>query len=195
MSAVMYARCADEGNAGGKNLEGFEYQLHEIWYDMRELPIDSFMMDNGLITKFYKELDFNQDENFIKIATIHTFYKDKFLLGNEQIDRSGKDIARDIEFISTSELSDIIDDKDVLDDLRHEINLITSNPLLEFSQPSSCNPATVPNTDFNSIRDGDQMIFECQMTSSRAVINYTKSFELTDQYIKDVCRVEKKLTR
>ncbi|MFT4535612.1 MAG: hypothetical protein ACI9P5_002981 [Saprospiraceae bacterium] len=192
VSAVMYARCADEGNTGGKNLEGFEYQLHEIWYDMRELPIDSFMMDNGLITKFYKELDFDQDENFIKIATIHTFYKDKFLLGTEQIDRSGKDIARDIEFISTSELSDIIDDKDVLDDLRHEINLITSNPLLEFSQPSSCNPATVPNTDFNSIRDGDQMIFECQMTSSRAVINYTKSFELTDQYIKDVCRVDKR---
>ena len=32
----MYARCMSEKNNGGKDLEGFEYQKHEIWYDTKE---------------------------------------------------------------------------------------------------------------------------------------------------------------
>lgn len=188
VSAVMYARCNDEQNPKGNNLEGFEYQLHEIWYDKRELPIDSFTIATGTARDFYKKLDFNKDDNFVKIATIHTFYKDQFFIDSIQILRSGKDIARDIEFVPTEELAELINDKDLMDDLSKEITLITNNPLMEFSQPSECKTASLPNNDFNLVKEGDMMSFDCQMTSSRAVINYTKSFVLVDQYINEVCR-------
>ncbi|MEQ9590994.1 MAG: hypothetical protein RLN86_00255 [Cyclobacteriaceae bacterium] len=188
VSAVMYARCNDVDNDEGKKLEGFEYQLHEIWYDQRELPIDSFTMSSGQPKEFYKKLDFSKDDNFVKIATIHTFYSDQFVIDSLQIHRSGKDIARDVEFISNSELSKIINDKKVMNDLEGEISLITTNPLLEFSQPSECKSAPAPNVDFHMVREGDQMTFDCQMTTSRAVISYTKSFQLVDQYINEVCR-------
>jgi len=184
----MYARCTDDQNPKGKDLEGFEYQLHEIWYDKRELPIDSFTTVTGQAREFYKKLNFNQDDNFVKIATIHTFYKDQFHIDTNQILRSGKDIARDVEFVPTNELAEIIKDKELMDDLNKEIAHITNNPLLEFSQPSECRTASLPSNDFNLIKEGDEMSFDCQMTTSRAVISYTKSFVLIDQYINEVCR-------
>lgn len=186
--AIMYARCNDVENEDGRRLEGFEYQLHEIWYDLRELPIDSFTMSTGEPKEFYKKLDFSNDQNFVKIATIHTFYTDQFTIDSLLIHRSGKDIARDVEFISNEALSEIINDNEIMSDLKGEISLITTNSLLEFSQPSECNSASVPNADFHMVREGDEMSFDCQMTSSRAVINYTKSFVLVDQYINEVCR-------
>lgn len=35
------------GNPEGKFMEGYEYQKHEIWYDILERPIGEFILDDG----------------------------------------------------------------------------------------------------------------------------------------------------
>ncbi|MEP4532093.1 MAG: hypothetical protein ABJ004_03335 [Cyclobacteriaceae bacterium] len=186
--AIMFARCMGEKSDKGNIIEGYEYQRHEIWYDTREVPIDSFLLGNTDLRKFYVEMDFSKDESFVKIATIHTFYRDEFLIDSTQIHRTGRDIGRDIEFISPSELSAIFPNQNVISDLVNEINMITRDPLNDFSKPSSCNPAAVPNIDFHAVSAGDEMRFDCKMTTSRVTLNYTKTFVLQDQYIKNICR-------
>lgn len=186
--AIMYARCMGERSPKGDILEGYEYQKHEIWYDTEEIPIDSFLIGNSDLKPFYMAMDFNKQKNFVKIATIHTFYKDEFTIDSTVIHRTGRDVGRDIEFISKSELSTIFSDQNVTTDLVNEINMITRDPLNDFSKPSSCNPSPVVSEDFHTVNEGGEMTFNCQMTTSRVKINYTKVFVLKDQYIKNTCR-------
>lgn len=54
----MYTRCLSEKSTVENLLEGYEYQKHEIWYDRRELPIDSFF-EEGSYREFYQNLDFS----------------------------------------------------------------------------------------------------------------------------------------
>ncbi|MFT7233335.1 MAG: hypothetical protein ACI8TA_002560 [Cyclobacteriaceae bacterium] len=185
---IMYARCMSERSENGNVIEGYEYQRHEIWYDTREIPIDSFLLGNTDLRKFYMDMDFKKDENFVKIATIHTFYREEFRIDSAEIHRSGRDIGRDIEFISQDVLSEILPDQNVIADLVNEINMITRDPLNDFSKPSACNPAIVPDLDFHQVSAGDEMSFDCKMTTSRVTLNYTKTFVLKDQYIKNICR-------
>ncbi|MCM8569322.1 hypothetical protein NE848_08020 [Gramella jeungdoensis] len=188
--AVMYARCMDESSDDGKNFEGYEYQLHEIWYDKRELPIDSFLMaDNRTrIRESYKNSDFATDDNFVKIAYVHTFFRNGFSIDSTVINRKGKAIGRDIEFLPEETLMVNIESEKLVDELKSEINAIAKNRLEDFSKPISCQPSKVPNTDFHYIDKGDELSFKCQFTTGRFLIDYEKIFVLDDQYINNICR-------
>ena len=104
--AVMYARCMDETSSDGSLFEGYEYQLHEIWYDKRELPIDSFLVESNKtkIREEYNSMNLEEDENFIKIALVHTFFRNTFSIDSTLINRQGKVIGRDIEFLPNEDL-------------------------------------------------------------------------------------------
>lgn len=184
----MYARCMP-GEVSGNIFEGYEYQKHEIWYDKRELPIDSFLFKGNQLKEFYQDLDFSQHDQFVKVATVHTFFRNEFELRGDLIFRSGQVIGRDLEFVSTALLNEQFQDKDIISDLETQLNRIASSRLEDFSRPISCLPADTPNTDFHQISDGDEMSFSCQLTTSRVAMNYTKTFLLTNQYIKNSCRV------
>jgi hypothetical protein len=186
-NAVMYARCTPEQNSDGMKIKGYEYQKHEIWYDKRELPISSFIQENGLPREAYIELNFNRNKNFIKIATIHSFYENDFIVGTNVIERAGKDIGRDVEIIPLPSLREKLSDEVILQDLMQELNLITRDPLLDFSRPSSCEPAKVPRDNYNALAEGDEMVFECSMTTASFPVKYIKTYQLRDQYIKERC--------
>ncbi|MCG9971931.1 hypothetical protein [Christiangramia crocea] len=188
--AVMYARCMDESSDDGKNFEGYEYQLHEIWYDKREFPIDSFLMaDNRTrIRESYNNSDFASDDNFVKIAYVHTFFRNEFSIDSTLINRKGKAIGRDIEFLPEESLLKKIDSEKLIDELKSEINAIAKNRLEDFSKPISCQPTDVPNTDFHYIDEGDELSFKCQFTTGRFLVDYEKIFVLDDQYINNICR-------
>ncbi|MFA0965007.1 hypothetical protein AB9P05_24575 [Roseivirga sp. BDSF3-8] len=186
---TMYARCMSEASDSGNTFEGYEYQKHEIWYDKRELPVDSFLDEDGQVNEDYKELDFSQDDNFVLVASVHTFFRNEFEVNGATISRSGKVIGRDLEMVPDAELSDHFSDDTQLARVKNNINRIATNRLEDFSKPVACDQASAPDADFNLIADGDIMSFSCRLTTSRLSLDYTKNYVLEDQYIKNSCRM------
>ncbi len=188
--AVMYVRCMDEQDNSGTTFEGYEYQKHEIWYDKREMPIDSFLTvgQKTKVREDYNSLNLENDPNFIKLAYVHTFFKNEFNLDSTLIYRSGKVIGRDIEFLSDEILQEKIDSSKLIAELQNEVNSIAKNRLEDFSKPVACEPTTVPKLDFHLIDEGDELNFGCQFTTGRFLVDYNKVFVLEDQYINNHCR-------
>ncbi|MBO0343470.1 hypothetical protein [Flagellimonas profundi] len=187
---VMYARCMDERDDQGESFEGYEYQKHEIWYDKREVPIDSFLTkdENPKLSVSYMNSNFENDPNYVKIAYVHTFFKTEFNIDGEQIQRSGKAIGRDIEFVPQEVLEKEALSTELLSELKSETNSIAKNLLEDFSKPITCNPTLAPNKDFNQIKEGDILSFNCQFSTGRFLVDYNKSYIFTDQYIRTFCR-------
>jgi hypothetical protein len=187
---TMYVRCIEENDDSGTSFEGYEYQRHEIWYDIREMPIDSFLVngDRTKVREDYNSLDLKEDADFIKIAYVHTFFKNEFKLDSSFINRSGRVIGRDIEFLTDDVLQQKISSPLLVTELKNEVNSIAKNRLKDFSQPITCNPTPVPKRDFHLINKGDVLDFACQFTTGRFLVDYNKVLRLEDQYINNKCR-------
>lgn len=188
--AVMYATSSDKTGGNGETFDGYEYQKHEIWYDQREYPIDSFLVagSTSKIRPSYSASNFEKDPNFVKIAYVHTFFKTLFKIDSTEIQRAGKTIGRDIEFVTDELLLGKLKSKSAIEDLKNEINSIGKNRLEDFSKPISCNPAKAPKKDFNLIEEGDELSFDCQFRTGRFLVDYNKVYVLKDQYINNYCR-------
>ncbi|MEP2668714.1 MAG: hypothetical protein ABJH04_06960 [Cyclobacteriaceae bacterium] len=184
----LYTRCMSEKSIKGDVIEGYEYQKHEIWYDKRELPMDSFMTPNvnTELRKEYREMAFKDDDNFVRIAYVHTFFRNEFVL-DSNIVRSGKVIGRDVEFIASDLLLPQLGSEGKVKDVLSEVNTIINNRLEDFSRPVSCGNAALPKTDFNKVAEGDEISFSCQFTTSRFPVKYTKTYQLVNQFIKNNC--------
>ncbi len=185
----MYARCMSEKSNLGEVLEGYEYQKHEIWYDLKELPLDSFILQGNRLQNFYQDLDFRETDNFIKVATVHTFFRNEFTIEDSLIHRTGKVIGRDLEFESDEILKEKLGNSKIVNDIKNEINRISSNRLQDFSRPISCNSAIVPSLDIHEITDGAKLQYQCQLTTNRVSFNYTKTYVLENQFIKNRCSI------
>jgi hypothetical protein len=186
---LMYARCMPEKSSKGDVLEGYEYQKHEIWYDTNESPIDSFLIENGTeLKEEYKNMDFSKQKNFIKVAYVHTFFRNEFKIDTTQILRSGKVIGRDIEFVSNEELESQLGSADMVDEISNEVQKIITNRLEDFSRPISCGQANTPDLNFHEIKEGSKLSFDCQLTTGRVSLDYAKVYVLKDQFIKNRCR-------
>jgi hypothetical protein len=187
-SITSYIRCTPQENTDGKKMQGYEYQEHEIWYDILERPISMFIQQDGEPLSSYEELIFSESDEFVKIGTIHSFYTNDFKLDLANIHRHGQDIGRDIEFVADEELTRQISDRALLEKIKKERIQIVQDPLKDFSRPSQCQPAVKTRADFHTVSKGDEMPFQCQMlTAGRFPINYTKTYVLKDQFIKDRC--------
>ena len=188
--AVMYARCMEERDDSGKSFEGYEYQKHEIWYDKREYPIDSFLTkgSNTEIRKSYNLSDLNKNQNFVKIAFVHTFFRTEFEIDSSLISRSGKALGRDIEFVDDAILQDKLSYDTSLNSLKDEIKAISVNRLEDYSKPINCKPAIAPDLNFNLVAEGDEMSYNCYFSIGNFVVNYNKTYVFKDQYINNYCR-------
>ncbi|MFH4966888.1 hypothetical protein V8G61_01680 [Gaetbulibacter sp. M240] len=188
--AIMYARCMDERDDLGESFEGYEYQKHEIWYDKREYPIDSFLTkgSNTKIRNSYNTSDLNKDENFVKIAFVHTFFRTEFEIDSSLIQRTGKALGRDIEFVDDKVLEKQLDNERQIQTIKDEIKAISLNRLEDYSKPISCDPSLAPNVDFNLITEGDEMSFNCHFNIGRFTVDYNKIYIFNDQYIQNDCR-------
>ncbi len=184
----MYARCLEEPSSGGSVLEGYEYQKHEIWYDLREWPVDSFIHSNNDLKEAYAQLDFSASQDFVRLADVHTFFRNEIVIDGERLSRTGKVIGRDIEFVGEDELKRTIGERSLLEEVQRSINSIARSKLEDFSRPVACLPASVPDLDFNMIAQGDKISFACQLTTAGVPMDYVKTYVLTDQYIKNSCR-------
>ncbi|MFT5640314.1 MAG: hypothetical protein ACI9A7_000411 [Cyclobacteriaceae bacterium] len=187
-SAIAYIQCVPNDNPEGTLMKGYEYQEHEIWYDILERPIGEFILADGTPMDSYENLRFNEIDDFVMIGTIHTFYTNDFKLDSAGITRQGQDIGRDLELVLGEDLKNQLNNKSLVEKIRREITQIIQDPLLDFSKPSNCGMALKPSSDFNDISSGDEMIYNCQMImAGRFPIGYTKTYVLVDQFIKDRC--------
>lgn len=188
----LYTRCKTEEGKDGNMLEGYEYQKHEIWYDKRELQIDSFLVstDKTQINDSYRNLEFQEDTNFVLIAHVHTFFRNEFEINAESVSRSGKVVGRDVELVQDEQLLKSLHTTSRVNDIKNEMNRIVANRLEDFSRPISCRNAALADQDFHSVNEEDTMSFNCQLTTANAPIKYTKTYILDDQYIETTCRPE-----
>ncbi|MEQ8239258.1 MAG: hypothetical protein RIA69_08585 [Cyclobacteriaceae bacterium] len=183
----MYARCLMEKSDKGDIVEGYEYQRHEIWYDRREWPMDSFLTSDKIRNSYYQNLDFNATGDFVKLANIHTFFRSEFGLTDSVIHRSGKVIGRDLELLSKDILLSYFGNEEKVEEVEKEVEKIMRNRIRDFSVPITCMDAPLIDKDVAQIQDGDIMSFRCALTTSRMTIDYVKTYQLTDQYIKNDC--------
>ena len=187
---TMYSRCMDERADRGESFEGYEYQKHEIWYDKREFPIDSFLVKGShtKVRQAYLDRRFEENEDFVKIAYVHTFFRTEFKIDSTYINRIGKTIGRDIEFVSQENLLEKLGTTKLAEELKNEINSIAKNRLEDFSKPIVCESTKAPNIDFNAVKEGDEMSFDCQFSTGRFLVDYKKTYVLENQYINNYCR-------
>jgi hypothetical protein len=183
----MYARCKGEEAENGELFEGYEYQKHEIWYDKKERTVDSFVLNSGELTNDYKELVLAESKDFVKVAIVHTLFRNDFTIQNDFVSREGRVIGRDVEVIKDQALSELIPSSEKASKIKSEVNNIARVRLEDFSRPISCQNARVPSIDFNLIKDGDELSFSCKLTTSRLSLDYGKTYVLADQYIKNTC--------
>lgn len=85
----------------GRILLGLEHLTHEIWLDKRRLPLIPlyFSKENKSFTDLYHNLDFESDDNFVKIAILKSFYLDEFTIEPDFIIRKGQPNGRYVDFI------------------------------------------------------------------------------------------------
>ena len=188
-SVKMYTRCAINIEPDGRLLEGYEYQMHEIWYDTTESNITTFMNHKDADSadySNYETLDFNKDNRFVKVAIVHTLFRNRFTIG-DSISRNGQVIGRDLVYVPEELLKDKLSAEKV-NFINKKLNRIARKGLEDFSRPISCAQSAMPENDFHKVKEGDLMKFTCKLTTNGVPTVYTKAFKLTRQFIKSTCR-------
>ena len=136
----------------------------------------------------YQNLEFSKDKNFVKVALVHTFFKNEFEIAGDTIVRAGSVIGRDIELISTDKLLKDLPTEVEISYITNQINRIVYNRLQDFSRPVECETTLAPDPDFHNIDEGDEISFYCTLTTGRVPINYEKTYVLKNQYIENNCQ-------
>ncbi|MEM6343655.1 MAG: hypothetical protein AAF927_07225 [Bacteroidota bacterium] len=190
-SADVRMKCSrsDTLTAGkGRVLMGYEYLINEIWIDRDLSPLSPtyFDKDSKQFTAAFEALNFDQESNFAKIATIHSFFIDKFELYDDSIVRRGEPYGRFATDIDTKLARQYkVDVKYILEQVIG--NLTTTD----------CAPAANPFCDPNDLQEELSAInFQCLYTirSENMGIGggypYQKGYRLKKQSYSDnlVCK-------
>lgn len=158
-SADVRMKCSrfDTLSAGkGSVLMGYEYLVNEIWVDKTMASLSPLYFDKASkrFTKAFENLNFDQEPNFAKVATIHSFFIDKFELYDDSIVRRGEPYGRfatDVDEALAKQYE--VDVKYILEQVVG--NLTTTN----------CTAATNIFCDPNDLQAGQSTInFECLYT-------------------------------
>lgn len=196
-SADMIIRCSnlidsyiDKGHA----MMGYEHLKSEIWIDTKQEPLipQYFNPSSKEFTENFKQLTFESDPRFKKIADLSAFNVNMFEVHGDSITRkaelSGRlavDVNRNLAEKYNIDVGNII--KNVLGDLTK----------------ASCKTAFNPYCNPNDLSEGKSIIsFDCVYTINEENLGlnkgypYTKSYLLKDQVFSDniPCVCEDKLS-
>lgn len=192
-SADVRMKCSRHDTTGigkGRVLSGYEYLVNEIWVDtkMTNLSPTYFDMATKTFTQEFEDLDFASNKQFQKVATIHSFFIDKFEIYPDSIVRKGEPAGRYATDINEKLAKDYeIDIKFILNDVLG--NLITTD--CSHSSNPYCNP--------NDLREQESVIeFDCLYTINAENLGigggypYTKGYKLEKQNYADnlICYCE-----
>ncbi len=167
----------------GRVLIAFEYLTNEIWVDTRQEPLSPtyFNKETKSFTPEFEELEFENNEHFRRVATIHSFFIDRFLIYPDSIVRKGEPVGR----YATDVNEDLIK--------AYEINLkhVLDNVLGDLTQ-TNCESTRNPFCDPNDLTPGESVIsFDCLYTISNENLGigggypYRKGYRLEEQNYSD----------
>ena len=185
-SADVRMKCSksDTLNAGkGNVLVAYEYLINEIWVDTKLTPLSPSFFNKELkkFTTAFDTLQFENNDQFQKVATIHSFFIDKFEIYPDSILRKGEPCGRfatdiDRELVRTYE----IDLKSILEDVLGDLN------------KTDCKSSVNHYCDPNDLKEGESTLqFQCMYTIDAENLGmgggypYTKGYRLEDQNYSD----------
>ncbi|PSR12856.1 MAG: hypothetical protein DA408_12215 [Bacteroidetes bacterium] len=185
-SADVRMKCSksDTLNLGrGRVLIGFEYLINEVWVDTKQTPLSPtyFDKDNKTYTPEFMALTFADNPQFKRVATIHSFFIDKFEIHPDSIVRRGEPCGR---------FATDVDEQLVA---RYEIDLkhVLENVLGDLTQ-ADCEAAPNPFCDPNDLTEKVSVInFDCLYTIKTENLGigggypYRKGFRLEKQNYSD----------
>jgi len=167
----------------GRVLNGYEYLINEIWVDTEQTPLSPrfFNKAEKTFTAEFEEMDFSEEPQFKKVATIHSFFVDKFIINDDYIVRIGEPCGRYAEDINEGLVAEYeIDLKYILEDVLGD--LVKTN----------CAPMPNLYCDPNTLQAGASVIsFDCLYTIQSENLGlgggypYTKGFLLEQQAYSD----------
>jgi hypothetical protein len=185
-SADVRMKCSRYDTVGvgkGRVLLGYEYLINEIWVDtkMRPLSPDYFDKDKKQFTPEFDSLDFEEDPSFKKVATIHSFFVDKFEIYTDSIVRKGEPYGRYASGI----------DQQLADEYEIDIRFILKDIVGDMTT-TSCSATTNPFCDPNDLKEGESVFsFDCIYTIRTENLGigggypYEKGYKLVKQAYAD----------
>lgn len=167
----------------GRVLHGYEFLINEIWVDTEMTPLSPkyFDTDSKSFTQEFSELNFEENPQFKKVATLYSFFTDKFELYKDSIVRIGEPCGRfakdvDEELAANYEI-------DIKYNLEHVLGDLTTTDC-NAMQNLFCNP--------NDLIEGKSILnFQCLYTIKNENLGigggypYQKGFRLIKQNYTD----------
>jgi hypothetical protein len=158
-SADVRMKCSksDTLNVGkGRVLLGYEYLTNEIWIDTKRTPLSPtyFNKTTKNYTDAFYELDFENNPQFQKVATIESFFIDKFKIYKDSIIRKGEPCGRFASDVNHELIKKYeIDVKHILEDVLGDLT------------KTDCETTTNNYCDPNLLTEGESTIeFDCVYT-------------------------------
>ena len=184
-SADVRMKCSryDTTGAGkGRILMGYEYLINEIWVDTQMKPLSPTYFDKGnkVFTAAFDSLVFEDKERYRKVATIHSFFVDRFDIYPDSIVRIGEPYGR--------YASDI--DQQLADEYEIDIKFILNEVVGDMTM-TSCTATANPFCDPNTLREQESVFaFDCIYTIRTENLGiggypYTKGYRLEEQTYED----------
>ena len=185
-SADVRMKCSRYDTVGpgqGGVLMGYEYLVNEIWVDTEMTPLSPtyFDKEQKAFTPAFDALSFEGTPQFKKVATIHSFFIDRFEIYPDSIIRRGEPYGR--------YASDV--NEDLAEEYEIDIKFILTDVVGDLTT-TSCAAAANPFCDPNELREGEAVIeFDCLYTIRTENLGigggypYTKGFRLEQQSYAD----------
>ena len=193
-SADMIIRCSnlfDSYIDKGNGMMGYEYLKSEIWLDTEHEPLVPHYFDPSTkeFTESFKELTFESDPRFKKIADLAAFNVNMFKVDGDSITRNAE---------LTGRLAVNIDKK-LAEKYNIDLDYIIKNVLGDLIK-ASCKTAYNPYCNPNDLSKGSLISFDCVYTINEENLGlgegypYTKSYIFKDQVFTDYlpCECENK---
>lgn len=167
----------------GRILLGYEYLVNEIWIDMRSTSLSPtyFNLETKTFTQEFEDLNFDSDPNFRKVATIHSFFIDRFEIYPDSIVRRGEPCGR-----FTSDI-----DRELANEYRVDPEHILESIVGDLTS-TACNSTINDFCDPNDLVEGESIIsFECLYTIQAENLGigggypYEKGYRLVKQNYAD----------
>jgi hypothetical protein len=174
----------DTAGAGrGRVLSAYEYLVNEIWLDTKMTPLSPkyFNEKDLTFTSEFEALTFEDNPQFKKVATIHSFFTDRFEIYPDSIVRKGEPCGR--------YASDI--DQALAAEYEIDVKYILKNVLGNMTT-TRCSATANPFCDPNDLQEGESnIIFECIYTINNENLGigggypYQKGYLLLQQHYAD----------
>jgi hypothetical protein len=193
-SADVRMKCSRYDTTGmgqGSVLSAYEYLINEIWLDTKMTPLSPtyFNQEALSFTQEFEELQFEGNPQFKKVATIHSFFTDKFEIYPDSIVRKGEPCGR--------YASDV--DQELAAKYEIDIKYILKNVLGNMTT-TRCSSTANPFCDPNDLKEKESTIlFDCIYTINNENLGigggypYQKGYLLKKQNYADnlICACER----